>query len=228
MSTLRGADQDAIGGGQEAHSDRGIKRLLATPWVYQFFRRAMGSRGVGARLVGDYVRPVDGCRILDLGCGPGSLLELLPASIGEYFGLDANPAYIQKARAQWSNRPAFTFDCQDITAAAPPRRDYYDIVTAVAVIHHLDEIGAQRVFSLAHETLAPGGRLITWDGVYVAGQNRVAKWLISKDRGRAVRSADGYKALASSHFEQVECEILHDTLRLPYTICVMTCTKGPS
>lgn len=210
-----------------AHSDSGAKRLLAIPWVYRLFGLLIGGRAA-ARLVGDCVKPFDGCRILDIGCGPGSLLQVLPASIGEYFGLDINPAYIRRARAQWADRPDVTFACADITSAEAPRREHYDIAAAVAVIHHLDDTGARRVFSLAQEALVPGGRLVTWDCVYVEDQNRLARWLISKDRGRAVRTAAGYQNLASEYFSEVQVEIFHDTLRLPYTICAMTCTKGLS
>ncbi len=209
-----------------AHSNKGLKGLLAIPWTYRFFIWIIGGRRAGARLVADYVRAFDGCRILDLGCGPGRLPALLPESIGEYHGVDANPAYIAAARARWKDRPTSTFVCEDIACAVAPRRNYYDIAAAVSVVHHLENTAARHLFSLAYEALAPGGRLITWDCVFVERQNRVARWLIVKDRGRAVRTVAGYRSLATEYFDHVEAEILHDTLRVPYTICAMTCTKS--
>jgi SAM-dependent methyltransferase len=209
-----------------AHSNKGLKGLLAIPWAYRLFSRALGGASALTRLVAHHIRPFDGCRILDLGCGPGGLPAYLGGSIGEYHGVDANPAYIDAARARWKDRPIYTFVCEEIASTVAPRRSHYDIVTAVAVVHHLDDAEARHLFSLAHEALAPGGRLITWDGVYVERQNRVARWLISKDRGRAVRTSAGYKRLAAEWFDTIDVAILHDTLRVPYTICAMTCTKS--
>jgi hypothetical protein len=45
------------------------------------------------------------------------------------------------------------------------------------------------------------------------------------DRGRAVRSREGYERLARRRFTRVESVILHDTLRVPYTILVMRCFR---
>jgi SAM-dependent methyltransferase len=186
----------------------------------------MGGANAVTRLVAHHIRPFDGCRILDLGCGPGTLPAYLGGSIGAYHGVDANPAYIDAARTRWKDRPICTFACDDIASTIAPRQGYFDIVTAVAVLHHLDDAEARHLVSLAHEALAPGGRLITWDGVYVDRQNPLARWLLSRDRGRAVRTAAGYADLAKLHFDDVDIDILHDTLRVPYTICAMTCTKS--
>jgi hypothetical protein len=41
-----------------------------------------------------------------------------------------------------------------------------------------------------------------------------------------VRTRAAYEALAHASFPQVDSAILHDTLRLPYTILVMCCAKG--
>jgi hypothetical protein len=67
--------------------------------------------------------------------------------------------------------------------------------------------------------------MITWDNVYIDNQHWFAKWFISKDRGQAVRTANGYKQLVSPYFKNIESKILHDTLRVPYTIFNMKCTK---
>jgi hypothetical protein len=41
-----------------------------------------------------------------------------------------------------------------------------------------------------------------------------------------VRSRERYEALARSRFAQLESAILHDTLRVPYTILVMRGIKS--
>ena len=67
---------------------------------------------------------------------------------------------------------------------------------------------------------------MTHDPVYIENQHWFARWLIDRDRGKAVRAREGYEALARSRFAQVESAILHDTLRVPYTILVMRCIKS--
>jgi hypothetical protein len=43
---------------------------------------------------------------------------------------------------------------------------------------------------------------------------------------RLLDRAGVYEALTRSRFAQVESAILHDTLRVPYTILVMRCIKS--
>jgi len=208
-----------------AHSDEGLKRLLVRPAAYRWFGRLLGADRVRHRLVRDYIRPFDGARILDLGCGPADMIAYLPSSIGEYVGIDSNPEYIREAQRRWRGRRA-EFATRDLRSASAPRAAAFDIVLAIALLHHLDDQGGRHVFSLAHEALVPGGRFITYDNVYVNGQHWFARWLISRDRGGAVRTEAAYRALAGSAFADVRGEVGHDWLRVPYSIYVMTCTKA--
>lgn len=105
------------------------------------------------------------------------------------------------------------------------RYDAYDIVLANGIVHHLDDAEASQLFDIAWRALRPGGWLVTYDNVYLEHQHWFARWLVARDRGRAVRSREGYEALARSRFARVESAILHDTLRVPYTILVMRCIK---
>src|SRR5262249_60326846 len=68
----------------------------------------------------------------------------------------------------------------------------FDIVLALGILHHLDDPEALHLFRLAKQVLEPAGRLFTLDGCYVPNQSRVARWLLSKDRGKNVRTADEY------------------------------------
>lgn len=210
---------------EPAHSDSGLKGLLAVSWGYRLFGWAIRGSRTRKRLVQEHIMPFEGCRILDVGCGPGNLPAYLPGSIGEYCGIDMNPGYVETARRRWQARSTHTFLCQEVGIATAPKTDYYDIVTAIAIVHHLHDQDANRLFAVAHEALKRGGRLITYDCVYIDRQNRFARWLISKDRGTRVRTPAGYRALAARWFDDARGTIMHDTLRVPYTIFSMTCTK---
>ncbi|MGQ0580260.1 MAG: class I SAM-dependent methyltransferase [Betaproteobacteria bacterium] len=207
-----------------SHHDSGLHRILNRAGVYDAVQNLLLRSGSRSRYVRDFVRPYPGCRILDIGCGPADILAYLPESIGEFAGFDMNPAYIDAARRRWGPRGKFV--CQKVEAATLKAASAYDIVLANGIVHHLDDSEAGHLFEVAHHALRAGGWLLTYDNVYVENQPWFARWLIARDRGRAVRSREGYEALARSHFTQIESTILHDTLRVPYTILVMRCTKN--
>ena len=74
-------------------------------------------------------------------------------------------------------------------------RDYFDIVLALGVLHHLDDNEALTLFQIAHDAMKPGGRLVTIDGVWTDDQSHIVKYLLSRDRGRFVRSEAGYQGI---------------------------------
>ena len=207
-----------------AHHDTGLHRLLDHAGVYDALQNLVLRKGSRGRYVSEHVRPFPGCCILDIGCGPGTMLAHLPESIGQYTGFDMNAGYIEAARKRWGNRGAF--HCRRVEAATLPAGDAYDIVLANSIVHHLDDAEASQLFEIAWRALRPARWLVTYDPVYLEHQHWFARWLIARDRGKAVRTREGYEALAHSHFAQVESAILHDTLRVPYTILVMRCFKS--
>lgn len=207
-----------------SHSDSGIQRLLTRPWVYAALGRLL-SRRRADWLVVDYLKPRAGCRILDLGCGPGTLADLLPATVHTYLGIDNNPNYIDAARKRHGARPGFSFLCADLREVMPPVSGTFDLVTAIGVLHHLDDTTAQRMFEIARRTLAPHGRFVTYDGVRLVPEHPIARWLLDQDRGKAIRTTAGYRLLAERSFDHVQHDVLRDTLRLPYSTVVMTMTQ---
>ncbi|OQW90969.1 MAG: hypothetical protein BWK78_05800, partial [Thiotrichaceae bacterium IS1] len=83
---------------------------------------------------------------------------------------------------------------------------------------------ALQLFRLAQSALKPEGRLITLDGVYTNDQSRLARWIISKDRGQFVRTEEGYSLLARQVFSNNQIVIRHDLLWIPYTHIIMECS----
>jgi SAM-dependent methyltransferase len=207
-----------------AHHDTGLRGLLDRAGVYGALQNLLLRSRSRARYVREQVRPFPGCRVLDIGCGPGTMLAHLPESIGAYVGFDMNPGYIEAARRRWGARGAF--HCRKVEAGMLPAGESYDIVLANGIVHHLDDAAAGALFEVAWRALRSGGWLVTYDNVYLEHQHWFARWLIARDRGQAVRTREGYESLARARFSRVESVILHDTLRVPYTILVMRCIKG--
>jgi len=160
-----------------------------------------------------------------MGCGPADVLAHIPKSIGEYVGFDMNSEYIASAKSRWEGRSECSFISHNIEGPLALQTGYFDLVMAISLVHHLADPSALRLFDLASNALKPHGVLVTIDPVYSKNQHWFAKWLISIDRGRAVRTAQGYRDLASHDFARIEEAELNDMLHVPYSHFVMRCYK---
>ena len=177
-----------------SHRDTGLHRLLDRAGVYDALQNLLLRKGSRGRYVSEHVRPFPGCRILDIGCGPGAILAHLPESIGQYTGFDMNPGYIEAARRRWGNRG--TFSCRRVEAGTLPAGDAYDIVLANGIVHHLDDADASQFFDIAWRALRPGGWLVTYDNIYLENQHWFARWLVARPRqgGALARGLRGARA----------------------------------
>ncbi len=163
------------------------------------------------RHVATHVRPQKGCRLLDMGCGTGAILDALPPV--DYTGFDRSEAYIQKARA----RHRGTFEVRDLE----PVYRGFDLVLATGLLHHLDDDQARRALQVARQA---GARLVTLDGCLTPETTWPARLLLSLDRGRFIRTPEAYESLARSAFDRVHTQVYHDLLRIPYSHLAMECS----
>jgi predicted methyltransferase len=99
------------------------------------------------------------------------------------------------------------------------------VVLALAIVHHLDDAEARQLFQIAYDSLKPGGKLVTFDGVWTDGQSSAARWLLARDRGEYVRSEREYVGIASQVFSNIRPSVRHDLLRIPYTHLILECVR---
>jgi SAM-dependent methyltransferase len=197
-----------------------ITTILGFPAGYRFFQWLVGADSAWKTYLTEYAKPVPGEKILDIGCGPADVLHYLPAV--NYTGLDISPEYIASAKQRFGSRGRFF--CGDVgLATIEGEQGTFDLVLAIGVLHHLDDGQAAKLFDLARLALRPSGRLVTYDGCYVPQQSRIARWLLTKDRGKFVRPREEYLRLARARFSKVEPHLRHDLLCMPYTHLIMRC-----
>lgn len=204
-----------------AENTGGLRRILNRAPIYSFVQQALGADAVRRSFLALHVKPAARERILDLGCGPGDVLTLLPET--QYLGVDISPDYISAARARFGSRARFV--CDDVASVGLDPSERFDAVISIGVFHHLDDEAADSMARLAARVLAPGGRFATLDPVRTARQARTARWLIDRDRGLNVRTPEAYRQLVAKHFDKVECTIHHDLVRVPYTHVALECRE---
>jgi SAM-dependent methyltransferase len=198
-----------------------LRRVLAIPAAYQLWWTVVGGPALAKVLVSDYVRPEAGSRILEIGCGPGTIVGYLPSS--DYLGFDLSPGYIELARKRF---PKARFVCERVSQFSVGKEQSFDVVLALGIVHHLEDAEARQLFQIAYGALKPGGKLVTIDGVWADGQSPVARWLLARDRGEYVRSEREYVGIASQVFSSnIRPTVRHDLLRIPYTHLILECTR---
>jgi cyclopropane fatty-acyl-phospholipid synthase-like methyltransferase len=197
----------------------GVRAVLSRPAVYELWSGLVGGERARRVVANEYVRADDGDRVLDIGCGPAELLGELAEGV-DYTGVDLSPSYIASARQRFGARGTFRVGDAGELQTDGTR---FDIVLAIALIHHLDDAETRHLFATAAAMLAPEGRFVTLDCVHVPRQNPVARAIIDRDRGQHVRTAGGYEALAREAFSDVRSVVRHDMLRIPYTHCILEC-----
>jgi ubiquinone/menaquinone biosynthesis C-methylase UbiE len=204
------------GSGERTH---GLWSLLYLPQVYNALTSVVGSEAVMKLLAERFVRPRPEDRILDVGCGTARILRYLP--VARYVGIDNNSRYISAARERYQNRGEFVVG--DVGALSLNPREQFDIVLASGILHHIDDASAKGLLAVSARLLAKNGRMVIADPVVAPGQSPVAKFLISLDRGRNVRTPEHYLALARTSFEKVHSHVCDLHPWLPYTQFIMDC-----
>lgn len=96
--------------------------------------------------------------VLELGCGTGRLAGPLADRFIAVVGLDVSPSMIEAAKLLHPERPTLRYVVNDGVRLPFPRRSF-DLVTAFAVLQHVDPSLVQAVLCGVRRVLKPDGRL---------------------------------------------------------------------
>jgi trans-aconitate methyltransferase len=116
----------------------------------QYARTAAFVPELGLPLI-DLLAARPGERVLDLGCGDGTLTQRLGASGAKILGIDASPAMVGAARARG-------IQAEVMDGCAMCFDSAFDAVFTNAALHWMGDVGA--VVNGVHRALRDGGRFV--------------------------------------------------------------------
>ena len=153
-------------------------------------------------MVARFIKPFDGAKILDIGCGTGEYINHLEQHSKNftYYGFDGEAVYIDYANKLFAGNPNFHFYHKILSEKEVEEFNSFDIVIATGVMHHLDDALVISLLRLAKLALKPGGRLITYDPGKFKDMNWIEKFFLKYDRGRSIRSEEEYGELVKTVF----------------------------
>lgn len=149
--------------------DRGWRYDLEV-WFFDTFLMG-GAIGRLRRRVVELAGLADGDRLLDIGCGTGSLAVLAARTAGavEVSGVDPGARQIDRARSK-ARRAGVRVDFRAGVIEELPFADgSFDAVTSTLMMHHLPEEVRRRGVAEIARVLKPGGRLVVADFDYAEG-----------------------------------------------------------
>lgn len=187
--------------------------VLAHPLAFQAFQALIGAPNCHRRFLEEHVRVRAGSVVLDIGCGTGNSLKFLGSQV-RYTGVDINGDYIEYAKRKYDGRG--TFQVADATTSEFDCEASFDAVFSFGVLHHLPDTAARRLVGNAMRALKPGGAFLSIDPCFAPDQSPMARFLVSNDRGRYVRSETAYRKLFDG-FRIDYVRVVSDMLRVPYT-----------
>lgn len=195
-----------------------IYRLVTLPAFYAGFQNALGADRARRTFIKEFLEPLSpNAKVLDVGCGPATLLGYLDDI--QYTGLDLNEKHIAQAREAYGNRGQFL--CGNAVSDLPAGEGQFDVVICSGLLHHLTDADARSLLRHLSQHIRPGGRICTFDQVWLPKQRRIAALLNALDSGKNVRTPAGYLALTEGIDLDVSHKMYHNLLRVPYDHFVM-------
>jgi len=199
----------------------GIHSLLRFNYIYDLVQNLLGSNRCRDVFIKDYVKPVNGQKILDFGSGTGALFEELKHLKDlTYYGIEPNVRYVETCQNIYSafHNAHFINGSIDELESIPEK---FDSIIVSAVLHHLKTEYWADIINGLYLKLKEGGKLILLDIVYHPSQHPVSRILISLDRGESVLKIDEYMKVIKGNYA-LKSELRTDLMRIPYSHIITT------
>ena len=180
---------------------KAVEKVSDHPVLFIFIRGLLENdfRAIRA-VVRRELRPGQGLRSLDLGCGPGAFADLFLGD--DYFGVDLNARYIDHARRTRKG----TFLVSDARKVELPAARF-DQILIFGLLHHLSDDDVRAVLAEATRLLAPGGRILAIEDIpAISRLNLIGHLIHNVENGEHIRPAEEYRRLYGEDGRRIERE----------------------
>jgi 2-polyprenyl-3-methyl-5-hydroxy-6-metoxy-1,4-benzoquinol methylase len=135
-------------------------------------------------------------RVLDIGCGTGQSIEFLPEC--KYTGFDISIEYLTAAKK--THGTSFNFVLSSIEEFNYEQHAPLDIVLLIGVLHHLNDQQIKSFYKTIKTYMNEDSFLLSVDPCFVKNQRKLARFLVSLDRGDYIRTIPEYQNLTQDYF----------------------------
>ena len=173
-----------------------LYKVLSSPVIYSIFQKLMKGDKIRKKILTSNIKKKNP-KILDIGCGLGDSLEYIKNPL--YFGYDISKEYIEYAKRKYKTKGIFV--CRNFTQKEIKKLPKFDYILLIGILHHLKDKQILNLLKLIKKTLKKDGRLITLDPIFSKNQNYLARFLISHDRGKNIKTKKEYLKLLKFFFK---------------------------
>jgi SAM-dependent methyltransferase len=201
-----------------------LRKALDIPAAYNLFQKLTRTREYRRKFMERVPIPAGGT-VLEIGCGPGTNYEFLPADKRiQYVGCDSDSSYIAHASSTYTNGARF-FDTP-VGGLRSLGVGPFDTALAWGLLHHISDAQVRTLAEEVDELLAPGGTFCTFDPCFTEEQGLIARVLTACDRGRYVRYPEHYAMLLGERFPKIQLEKWPPGTVLPFSVTVIIASRG--
>jgi SAM-dependent methyltransferase len=184
-----------------------MKNILDIPLLYRAWQAPFVRQKTGLFLdeKDSYANKV----VLELGCGPGTNVDLFKDS--NYFGFDANARYIETAKSRFPAQSFYQARAEDhvwVKVLNENGISKVDCIFINSLLHHLDDDSLHKTFSLCASVLAANASIHITD-LILPHESGIPRLLAKADRGLYPRTLDSWKKIVSTYFKTVKCETFY-------------------
>jgi SAM-dependent methyltransferase len=200
-----------------------IAKVFDNANLYNLFQLGVQKSGTKDFLNSEILKTDLVDKVLDFGSGIGHKSQLFQGK--QYLGIEPLESCIRAAKRLYKDSNS-KFLLGDHTTLKSLPGGTFDLVFAIGVLHHIDNLVFSEFVKQAFRLLKPGARLMTFDPVLHQHQSKLSKWVVKQDRGNWVRTEKEYLAVINSSFTvDTDYRIYSKLLRIPYDHILINTTK---
>ena len=172
-----------------------VARALDNPALFYAVRFLLvGRQRPTKRLLRSHLATAPRETVLDVCCGIGEFAEAVDA---QYFGIDLNPRFIERARSKYRGSQMRTFEVGDVAQLYFPD-NHFDKAIVVNTLHHFSDDDAARLLSEIRRVTRHLVIIVDADGT---PRGIIRRILLGMDRGGFMRTPEDLSALIGRVFQ---------------------------